>query len=87
MVLKTSVGRRAKANGARTPWARAGRDITGEGREQFSVTGTFNALVAGRLGAGGPAERTAKASEETAKHAKKTAQNTQRLLENTPKFG
>jgi len=54
----------------RRKYALMGRDIMGQTRERFSVTGTFNALVAGRMAAGGPAERTAKATEETAGHLK-----------------
>ena len=54
----------------RRKYALMGRDVLGETRERFSVTGTFNALVAGRLAAGGAAERTAKATEEAAGHLK-----------------
>ncbi len=36
-----------------------------------AVQGTFSAMVAGRIGAGGVAERTARATEETAKNTKR----------------
>ena len=41
-----------------------------EGLSKASVMGTFSAVVATRLGAGGPAERTARATEEAAGHLK-----------------
>ena len=41
-----------------------------EGVTKASVMGTFSAVVAARLGAGGPAERTARATEEAAGHLK-----------------
>ena len=43
-------------------------DFAGVGKA--SVKGTFSAIVAARIGAGGPAERTARATEEAAGHLK-----------------
>ena len=43
-------------------------DFAGAGKA--SIKGTFSAIVAARIGAGGPAQRTARATEEAAGHLK-----------------
>jgi len=52
----------------------AGRTLTGITARSLEVRGTFSAVAARGMGAGGVAERTADATEETAK-------NTRRILQ------
>lgn len=48
-----------------------GLDLEGMGKKSISVQGTFNAMAAQGLGAGGPMERAARAGEETARNTRK----------------
>jgi membrane protein involved in colicin uptake len=54
-----------------------GMDFESLGKRNVSVQGTFNAMAAQGLGAGGPIERVARAGEETAKNTRKLVMQAQ----------